>query len=64
MKVQEAENIGKTYKLILERLRTERSQFDQQLQAVENSLRGKEHDLEELQALSCDARNSMVTANL
>lgn len=52
IKYNEAMSIKKTYELIVTRLREERIGYDNQLQAIEQSLKGKEQDLEELLVLS------------
>jgi coiled-coil domain-containing protein 151 len=52
IKFNEAMSIKKTYELILKRLKEERIGYDNQLSAIESSLKGKEEDLEELMKLS------------
>lgn len=45
IKYNEAMSIKKTYDLILKRLKEERIGYDNQLSAIEESLKGKEQDL-------------------
>jgi hypothetical protein len=55
IKYNEAMSIKKTYELIVKRLKEERIGYDNQLAAIEHSLKGKDQDLEELISLSHDA---------
>jgi hypothetical protein len=55
IKYNEAMSIKKTYELIVKRLKEERIGYDNQLAAIEHSLKGKDQDLEELISLSQDA---------
>lgn len=58
IKYNEAQSIRKTYEMIVKRLKEERVGFDNQLAAIERSLKGKEHDYEELLLLSHDANHA------
>ena len=58
IKFNEAHSIRKTYEQIVSRLREERIGFDNQLQAIERTLKAKEHDLEELVLMSHDANHA------
>ena len=62
IKYNEAMSIKKTYELIVKRLRDERVGYDNQLAAIEESLKGKEHDHEELLLLSHDAKHAKEMA--
>ncbi|KAG2388346.1 hypothetical protein C9374_000510 [Naegleria lovaniensis] len=55
IKYNEAQSIKKTYEQILERLKEERIGFDNQLQAIERTLRSKDKDYVELLNMSRDA---------
>jgi len=55
IKYNEAQSIRKTYEQIVKRLKEERVGFDNQLAAIERTLKAKEHDYEELLLLSHDA---------
>merc|ERR1719499_1673379 len=55
IKHNEATSIKKTYEAIVKRLKEERIGFDNQLQAIERTLKSKERDYEELLLLSHDA---------
>lgn len=55
IKYNEAQSIRKTYEQIVKRLKEERIGYDNQLAAIERSLKGKEHDYVELLLLSHDA---------
>jgi hypothetical protein len=44
IKYNEAQSIKKTYEQIVKRLKEERVGYDNQLAAIESSLKGKEHD--------------------
>jgi hypothetical protein len=59
IKYNEAQSIRKTYEMIVKRLKDERVGYDNQLAAIEQSLKGKEHDFEELLLLSYDAKHAM-----
>ena len=58
IKYNEAQSIRRTYEQIVKRLREERIGFDNQLGAVERTLRAKEQDLEELVLMSHDANHA------
>lgn len=62
IKYNEAQSIRKTYEQIVKQLKQERVAYDNQLAAVERSLRGKENDFEELLLLSHDANHAKETA--
>jgi hypothetical protein len=66
IKFNEAMSIKKTYELILKRLKEERIGYDNQLTAIEESLKGKSQDIQELVSLSVDANFSkdQAEANL
>ena len=55
IKYNEAMSIKKAYELIVKRLREERIGYDNQLTAIEQSLKGKENDFQELLILNQDA---------
>jgi coiled-coil domain-containing protein 151 len=50
------QSIRKTYEQIVKRLKEERIGFDNQLAAIERTLKAKEKDLEELVLMSHDAQ--------
>lgn len=52
------QSIRKTYEQIVKRLKEERIGFDNQLAAIERTLKAKEKDLEELVLMSHDAQVS------
>lgn len=58
IKYNEAQSIRKTYEQIVKRLKDERVGYENQLSAIERSLKGKEHDYEELLLLSHDAKHA------
>merc|ERR1711937_915937 len=58
----EAQSIRKTYEQIVKRLKEERIGFDNQLAAIERTLKAKERDYEELLLLSHDAYHAMEMA--
>jgi coiled-coil domain-containing protein 151 len=62
IKYNEAQSIRKTYEMIVKRLKDERVGYDNQLAAIEQSLKGKEHDFEELLLLSYDAKHAKEVA--
>jgi chromosome segregation ATPase len=62
IKYNEAQSIRKTYEQIVKRLGEERVGFDNQLAAIERTLRAKQHDYEELQLLSGDAKHAKEIA--
>lgn len=62
IKYNEAQSIRKTYEMIVKRLKDERVGYDNQLAAIEQSLKGKEHDYQELCLLSHDATHAKEVA--
>jgi hypothetical protein len=62
IKYNEAQSIRKTYEQIVKRLKEERVGYDNQLAAIERSLKGKEHDFEELLLLAHDATHAKELA--
>lgn len=62
IKYNEAQSIRKTYEMIVKRLKDERVGYDNQLAAIEQSLKGKQHDFEELLLLSYDAKHAKEVA--
>ena len=58
IKYNEGQSIRRTYEQIEKRLREERIGFDNQLGAVERTLRAKEQDLDELVLMSHDANHA------
>merc|ERR1719238_278480 len=62
IKYNEAQSIRKTYEEIVRRLKKERIGFDNQLAAIERTLKAKEKDLEELVLLSHDAYHAKEMA--
>ena len=60
IKYNEAQSIRKTYEAIVKRLKDERIGFDNQLAAIERTLKAKERDYEELLLLSHDAYHAKV----
>lgn len=62
IKFNEAQSIRKTYEQIVKRLKEERVGYDNQLAAIERSLKGKEHDFEELLLLAHDATHAKELA--
>merc|ERR1719393_745460 len=62
IKYNEAQSIRKTYEQIVKRLKEERVGFDNQLHAIERTLKGKERDYEELLLLSHDAYHAKEMA--
>eukprot|EP01017_Pseudomicrothorax_dubius_P041294 TRINITY_DN6586_c0_g1_i1.p1 TRINITY_DN6586_c0_g1~~TRINITY_DN6586_c0_g1_i1.p1 ORF type:complete len:541 (+),score=197.99 TRINITY_DN6586_c0_g1_i1:32-1654(+) len=62
IKYNEALSIRKTYETIVKRLKEERVGYDNQLAAIEKSLKGKEHDFEELLLLAHDANHAKEMA--
>merc|ERR1719238_1149164 len=62
IKYNEAQSIRKTYEQIVKRLKEERVGFDNQLAAIERTLKAKEHDYEELLLLSHDAYHAKEMA--
>jgi len=62
IKHNEAQSIRKTYESIVKRLKEERNGFDNQLQAIERTIKSKERDYEELLLLSHDAYHAKEMA--
>jgi hypothetical protein len=62
IKYNEAQSIRKTYEMIVKRLKDERVGYDNQLGAIEQSLKGKQHDFEQLLLLSYDAKHAKEVA--
>lgn len=62
VKFNEAQSIRKTYEAIVKRLKEERISFDNQLAAIERTLKAKERDYEELLLLSHDAYHAKEMA--
>jgi len=62
IKHNEAQSIRKTYEAIVKRLKEERIGFDNQLAAIERTLKAKERDYEELLLLSHDAYHAKEMA--
>merc|ERR1719218_226633 len=62
IKYNEAQSIKKTYEAIVKRLKQERCGFDNQLAAIERTLKSKERDYEELLLLSHDAYHAKEMA--
>eukprot|EP01062_Namystynia_karyoxenos_P011332 TRINITY_DN14053_c0_g1_i1.p1 TRINITY_DN14053_c0_g1~~TRINITY_DN14053_c0_g1_i1.p1 ORF type:complete len:556 (+),score=264.10 TRINITY_DN14053_c0_g1_i1:87-1670(+) len=58
IKFNEAQAIRKTYEQIVKRLREERIGFDNQLAAIERTLKAKDHDYQELLNMSHDANHA------
>ncbi|KAJ9457523.1 Outer dynein arm protein 1 [Diplonema papillatum] len=58
IKYNEAQAIRKTYEQIVKRLKEERIGFDNQLAAIERTLKAKDHDYQELLAMSHDANHA------
>lgn len=66
VKYNEAQSIRQTYETIVKKLMEERLGFDNQLFAIESTLKAKEHDYEDLLLMSHDAcqANQMALAEL
>merc|ERR1719362_1665189 len=62
IKHNEAQIIRKTYEAIVKKLKDERISFDNQLAAIDNTLKAKERDYEELLLLSHDAYHAKEMA--
>merc|ERR1719390_102394 len=62
IKYNEAQSIRKTYEQIVKRLKEERIGFDNQIAAIERTLKAKAKDLEELVLMSHDAQHSKEVA--
>eukprot|EP01010_Urceolus_cornutus_P002235 NODE_284_length_1849_cov_249.160556_g229_i0.p1 GENE.NODE_284_length_1849_cov_249.160556_g229_i0~~NODE_284_length_1849_cov_249.160556_g229_i0.p1 ORF type:complete len:547 (+),score=211.46 NODE_284_length_1849_cov_249.160556_g229_i0:60-1643(+) len=62
IKYNEAQSIRKTYEQIVKRLKEERVGFDNQLAAIERTLKAKDHDYQELLNMSHDANHAKEIA--
>eukprot|EP01006_Ploeotia_vitrea_P013672 TRINITY_DN3566_c0_g1_i1.p1 TRINITY_DN3566_c0_g1~~TRINITY_DN3566_c0_g1_i1.p1 ORF type:complete len:535 (-),score=119.14 TRINITY_DN3566_c0_g1_i1:1626-3230(-) len=62
IKYNEAQSIKKTYEQIVKRLKEERIGFDNQLAAIERTLKAKDHDYQELLNMSHDANHAKEIA--
>lgn len=62
IKHNEAVSIRRTYEQILARLEEERVGYDNQLAAIEKTLRAKEHDNQQLEGMAHDARYAKEAA--
>ena len=62
IKGQEADHIGKTYAMIIEKLLKDRLNFDNEVTELETTLRDRRAELEELEALNTDAINARDAA--
>merc|ERR1719343_1941919 len=62
IKYNESQSIRKTYEAIVKRMKEERAGFDNQLAAIERTLKAKERDYEELLLLSHDAYHAKEMA--
>lgn len=62
IKYNEAQSIRRTYEEIVKRLKQERTTFDNQLAAIDRTLKAKERDYEELLLLSHDAYHAKEMA--
>eukprot|EP00668_Euglena_longa_P015211 GGOE01019266.1.p1 GENE.GGOE01019266.1~~GGOE01019266.1.p1 ORF type:complete len:524 (-),score=214.16 GGOE01019266.1:255-1826(-) len=62
IKYNEAQSIRKTYEQIVKRLKEERIGFDNQLAAIERTLKAKDHDYQELLNMSHDANHAKELA--
>merc|ERR1719254_429483 len=62
IKYNEAHSIRRTYEAIVRRLKEERISFDNQLAAIERTLKSKEREYEELLLLSHDAYHAKEMA--
>lgn len=58
IRYNEAQSLQQTYEAVVCRLKQERIGYDSQLLGVEQCLKGKEHDFEELLLLSLDAAHA------
>ena len=64
IKYNEAVSIKKAYEAIVKRLREERVGFDNQLAAIERTLKAKDHDYQELLHMSRDANRAKEAAQV
>ena len=58
IKYNEAMSIRRTYEQILSRLKEERAGYDNQIAAIQKSLKAKQHDFEEFLLLLQDAKQA------
>ena len=64
IKYNEAMSIRRTYEQILNRLKEERAGYDNQISAIQKSLKSKEHDSEEFKLLLQDAKQARGYSDL
>jgi hypothetical protein len=64
IKYNEAMSIRRTYEQILTRLKEERAGYDNQIAAIQKSLKAKEHDCEEFKLLLQDAKQARAYSEL
>lgn len=64
IKYNEAMSIRRTYEQILNRLKEERAGYDNQIMAIQKSLKAKEHDCDEFKALLQDASQARIYSQL
>lgn len=64
IKYNEAQSIRRTYEQILTRLREERAGYDNQISAIQKSLKAKGHDCEEFKLLLQDAKQARAYSEL
>lgn len=64
IKYNEAQSIRRTYEQILDRLKEERAGYDNQIAAVQKSIKAKGHDCEEFKLLLQDAKQARAYSEL
>jgi len=64
IKYNEAMSIRRTYEQILSRLKEERAGYDNQIAAIQKSLKAKEHDLSEFKLLLQDSKQARMYSEL
>lgn len=64
IKYNEAMSIRRTYEQILARLKEERAGYDNQIMAIQKSLKAKEYDCDEFKALLQDATQARIYSQL
>ena len=64
IKYNEAMSIRRTYEQILTRLKEERAGYDNQIAAIQKSLKAKNHDLNEFKALLQDSKQARMYSDL
>jgi chromosome segregation ATPase len=64
IKYNEAMSIRRTYEQILTRLKEEKAGYDNQIMAIQKSLKAKEHDSDEFKALLQDATQAKTYSQL